>query len=86
MLKKIVVAISALAFVMLAVAMGPGVPTILAAVGTTTASADTKLSHLDDTRSCASFEVWFLDPACRQLQHARNVARTKQRPAARLGL
>ena len=81
MLKKIVVTISALAFVMLAVAIGPGVPTILAAVGTTTANADAKLNQPDATRSCAAFEVWFLDPACRQLQHARNVARAKQRLA-----
>jgi hypothetical protein len=81
MLKKIVVTISAFAFVMLAVAIGPGVPTILAAVGTTKPNADAKLNQMGATQSCASFEVWFLDPACSKLQHARNVARTKQRLA-----
>jgi hypothetical protein len=79
--NKIAVAVSTAAFVMLAVAIGPGVPTILAAVRATTANDDAKLKQLEATRSCAAFEVWFLDPTCSQLQHARNVARTKQRLA-----
>jgi hypothetical protein len=81
--KKIAVTVSAVAFVMLAVAIGPGVPTILAAVRATTSSDDAKLNRQEATWSCAAFEVWFLDPACGQLQHARNVARTKQRLAHR---
>jgi hypothetical protein len=79
--KKIGVMVSAAAFVMLAVAIGPGVPTILAAVRATAANNDAKLKQLEATRSCAAFEVWFLDPACSQLQHGRNVARAKQRLA-----
>ena len=81
MLKKIAVTISAVAFVMLAVALAPGVPTVLATVRMTSANAETKLNRQNATRSCAAFEVWFLDPACRQLQHAKKVARTKQRLA-----
>jgi hypothetical protein len=80
--KKIAVTVSAAAFVMLAVAVGPGVPTILAAVRATTANDDAKLNQqLEEARSCAAFQVWFLDPACSQLQHARSVARKKQRLA-----
>jgi hypothetical protein len=79
--KKIAVTVSAATFVILAVAVGPGTPTILAAVRATTANDDAKLNQLEATRSCAAFQVWFLDPACSQLQHARNVARKKQRLA-----
>ena len=82
--RKIAVTVSAVAFVMLAVAVGPGVPTILAAVRATTSSDDAKLNQQEATWSCAAFEVWFLDPACSQLQHARNVARTKQRLARKV--
>jgi hypothetical protein len=81
--KKIAVTVSAAAFVMLAVAIAPGVPTILAAVRATASSDDAKLKEQEATWSCAAFEVWFLDPACSRLQHARNVARTKQRLAHR---
>ena len=45
MLKKIAVTISAVAFVMLAVALAPGVPTVLATVRMTTANDDTKLNQ-----------------------------------------
>ena len=81
MFKKIAVTISAVAFVMLAVALAPGVPTVLATVRMTTANDDTKLNQHNATRSCAAFEVWFLDPACSQLQRAKKAARTKQRLA-----
>jgi hypothetical protein len=81
MFKKFAVTLSALAFVMLAVALAPGVPTVLATVRATASNEDAKLKQLEATRSCAAFEVWFLDPACAQLQHGRNVARMKQRLA-----
>jgi hypothetical protein len=79
--KKIAVTVSAVGFVMLAVAIGPGVPTILAAVRTTTAKDDATLKQLEAIRSCAAFEVWFLDQTCSKLQHGKNVARKKQRLA-----
>ena len=43
MFKKIAVTVSAVAFVMLAVALAPGVPTVLATVGATTTNDDTKI-------------------------------------------
>jgi hypothetical protein len=45
MFKKIAVTISAVAFVMLAVALAPGVPTVLATVRATTTNDDTKLNR-----------------------------------------
>ena len=80
MFKKIVVTISAVAFVMLAVALAPGVPTVLATVRATTAIDEAKLNQFAD-QSCAAFETWFLDPTCRQTQNVKKVARTKQRLA-----
>jgi hypothetical protein len=71
--KKIVVTISAAAFVMLAVALGPNLPTGLAtARATINKDAETSRSAAD--RSCAAFEVWFLNPGCRP----GHVARTKR--------
>jgi hypothetical protein len=72
MFKKIVVTISAVVFVMLAVALAPGVPTVLATVRGTD---EAKLNQSAD-QSCAAFETWFLDPTCRQT-HVKKVARTK---------
>jgi hypothetical protein len=40
---------------------------------------DAKLNQPLADQSCASFEVWFLNPACSPMQHAKKVARTKQR-------
>jgi hypothetical protein len=77
--RKIAVTISAAAFVMLAIALAPHVPTALATAGHS--NDDAKLSEPVAEESCASFEVWFLDPACSQMQHAKKVARTKQRLA-----
>jgi hypothetical protein len=77
MFKKIVVTISAVAFVMLAVALAPGVPTVLATVRGTTTIDEAKLNQSAD-QSCAAFETWFLDPTCRQT-HVKKVARTKHR-------
>lgn len=80
MFKKIAVTVSALAFVMLAVALGPGVPTVLARVGAIATHDDAKLSQPHAQQSCAAFEIWFLDASCR-LPHARKVARTKKHVA-----
>ena len=80
MFKKLAVTISAVAFVMLAVALAPGVPTVLATVGTTVANDDAKLNQPLAQQSCAAFETWFLDPTCRQT-HVKKVARTKHQLA-----
>jgi hypothetical protein len=79
--KKIAVTASAGAFVMVAIALAPNVPTALATARATITSGDAKLSQPVAKQSCGSFEVWFLDPACSQAQHAKKVARTKQRLA-----
>ena len=76
MFKKIAVTISAVAFVMLAVALAPGVPTVLATVRATTTNDD-KLNQPLAQQSCAAFQTWFLDPTCRQ-PHAKKIARTKK--------
>ena len=80
MFKKIAVTISAVAFVMLAVALAPGVPTVLATVRTTVADDDAKLNQPLAQQSCAAFETWFLDATCRQT-HVKKVARTKHQLA-----
>lgn len=79
MFKKIAATVAATAFVMLAIALAPHVP---AALATARHGIDgAKLNEPVAKQSCASFEVWFLDPACSQLQHAKKIARTKQRLA-----
>ena len=77
MFKKIALTISAVAFVMLAIALAPGVPTVLGRVGTTTTIDDAKLHQPLALQSCAAFETWFLDASCRQ-PHVTKVARTKK--------
>ena len=77
MFKKIAVTVSAVAFVMLAVALAPGVPTVLATVRATTTNDDTKLNQPLAQQSCAAFQTWFLDPTCRQ-PHAKKIALTKK--------
>ena len=77
MFKKIAVRVSAVAFVMLAIALAPGVPAVLATVRTTAADDDAKLNQPLAEQSCAAFESWFLDPTCRQT-HAKKAARTKR--------
>ena len=67
----------AVAFVMLAIALAPGVPTVLATVRTNTTNEDAKLNQPLAQQSCAAFELWFLDPSCRQ-PHVKKVARTKK--------
>jgi hypothetical protein len=76
MFQKIAVTFSAAAFVMLGIALAPHVPKALATARH--GMDDAKLNEPVAEQSCASFEVWFLDPACSQLQHAKKVARTKQ--------
>jgi hypothetical protein len=77
MFKKIALTISAVAFVMLAIALAPGVPTVLARVGTTTTIDDGKLNQPLAQQSCVAFESWFLDASCRQ-PHVKKIARTKK--------
>jgi hypothetical protein len=80
MFKEIAVTISAVAFVMLAIALAPAVPTALATAGTTITNDDAKLNQPLAQQPCAAFEVWFLDPTCRQ-PHVKKVARTKHQLA-----
>jgi hypothetical protein len=80
MIKKLAVTISAVAFVMLAIALAPNVPAALATARLTTTQDDAK-SKQPLAESCAAFEVWFLDPTCRQQAHVKKAARTKQRLA-----
>jgi hypothetical protein len=76
MLKKIAATASATAFVLLAIAFAPRVP---AALATSRHSTDAAANEPAAAQSCASFEVWFFDPGCGQLQRAKKIARTKQR-------
>jgi hypothetical protein len=73
MLKKIAATISVTAFMLLCIALAPHVPTALATAGHDI--DDTNLSETVATQSCASFEVWFLDPTCSRLRHAKKVGR-----------
>jgi hypothetical protein len=77
MFKKIAVTVLAAAFVMLAVALAPAVPTALAIARPTTTNGDGKFVQPLAQRSCAAFEDWFLNPTCRQT-HIKKVARTKR--------
>jgi hypothetical protein len=73
MFKKITATISVTAFVMLCIALAPHVPTALATAGHSVDEA--KVNEPVAAQSCASFEVWFLDPTCSQVQHAKKVGR-----------
>jgi hypothetical protein len=77
MFQKIALTISALAFVMLAIALAPAVPTALATARTTTTNDDAELKQPVADQACAAFEAWFLDPTCRQ-PHIKKAARTKR--------
>ena len=79
MFKKIAVTMSAVAFVMLAVALAPGVPTVPQPFGRPSPPMP-KLNQPLAQQSCAAFETWFLDPTCRQT-HVKKVARTKHQLA-----
>ena len=76
MFKEIAATISAAAFVMLAIALAPHVPTALATARTTSINDEAKLNKPSAAQPCAAFEAWFLDPRCRQT-HAKTVVRTK---------
>jgi hypothetical protein len=78
MFKKIAITISAVAFVMLAVALAPGVPAVLATVRT---AANDELNRPLAHQYCQAFENWFLDPTCRQA-HAERVARNEASSSA----
>ena len=77
MFKKIAITVSAVALVMLAIALAPAVPKALATVRTTATKDDAKLNQPVAEQSCAAFEVWFLDPTCSKL-HVEKAARTKR--------
>jgi hypothetical protein len=72
MFKKFAATILAVAFVMLVIALAPGVPTVLATVRATVGN-DQPVAQ----QSCAAFENWFLDPACRET-HGKKTARVKR--------
>jgi hypothetical protein len=75
--KKVALTISAVVFVMLAIALGPNVPDALAtARAMIVTNADVKLNKPTAQQSCAAFEVWFLDPTCER-GHAKKASRTK---------
>ena len=74
MFKNVVVTVSAVAFVMLAIALGPNVPAALA-----TAHAiinDVQLNRPAVQSSCTVLEIWFFDPSCRH-KRVKKSARTK---------
>jgi hypothetical protein len=66
MFKRVAVTISAVAFVMLAIALAPNLPAALATARATITNDDVKLKQPTVQQSCATLEVWFLDPTCRQ--------------------
>jgi hypothetical protein len=75
-LKAIVGTICAAALTMLIIALAPDVPRALATAPATNADKDAELSLPAAEKSCAAFEVRFLDPTCRK-PHAKKAARTK---------
>ena len=64
MFKKVALTVSAVAFIMLAIALAPNVPTALATVRATI--SDAKSSPSASEHPCAAFEVWFLMPVAGQ--------------------
>ena len=75
MIKRMIwAAISAAAFVALTIAFAPTVATAFAHSRPTINEATPKQPVAE--RSCAAFEVWFLDPACSKVR-AKKAARTK---------
>ena len=76
MYKRIAVTLTAVAFVMLAIAMGPDVPAALATARAMITNDDLKLNQPSVQQSCADLEVWFIDPTCRY-KRVRKSARTK---------
>jgi hypothetical protein len=74
--KKVALTILAVAFVMLAIALGPNVPDALATARAMITNDEVKLNEPTVQQSCAAFEVWFLDPTCKQ-GHAKKASRPK---------
>jgi hypothetical protein len=74
--KRVAVTISAVAFVILAIAMGPNVPAALATAHAMITNDDAKSSQPTVQQSCALLEVWFVDPTCRH-KRVKKSARTK---------
>jgi hypothetical protein len=68
---------SDVAFAMLVIALAPGVPMVLATVHATVGNDDVQLNQPLAQPSCAAFEVWFLDAACRET-HGKKTARVKR--------
>ena len=77
MFKKVALTVSIVAFIMVAIALAPNVPTALATVHATI-SNDAKSSPSASEHPCAAFEVWFLNAGCRA-GHVAKASRTKQR-------
>jgi hypothetical protein len=75
MYKRVAVTLSAVAFVTLAIAMGPNVPAALATARAMITN-DEKLNQPTVQQSCADLEVWFIDPTCRY-KRVKKSARTK---------
>jgi hypothetical protein len=76
MYKRIAVTLTAVAFVMLAIAMGPNVPAALATARAMITNDDLKSNQPTVQQSCANLEVWIIDPTCRY-KRVRKSARTK---------
>jgi hypothetical protein len=73
--KRISVTLTAVAFVMLAIAVGPNVPAALATARAMITNDDLKSNQPTVQQSCADLEVWFIDPSCRY-KRVRKSART----------
>jgi hypothetical protein len=76
MLKTIAAIIGAAAFVMVAIALAPNVPTALATAPSVAENDGANLNQPATRQSCAVFEVWFLNPACSKI-HVKKAARAK---------
>jgi hypothetical protein len=76
MFKNVVVTVSAVAFVMLAIALGPNVPAALATAHAIINNNDIQLNRPAVQSSCTVLEVWFFDPSCRY-KRVKKSARTK---------
>ncbi len=76
MYKRLAVTLTAVAFVMLAIAMGPNVPAALANARAMITNDDLRSNQPTVQQSCANLEVWFIDPTCRY-KRVKKSARTK---------
>ncbi len=76
MYKRLAVTLTAVAFVMLAIAMGPNVPAALATARAMITNDDFRSNQPTVQQSCADLEVWFIDPTCR-FKRIKKSARTK---------